>query len=126
MYDQQAQSMGYGATNTSGQGANAAVPPEVQGLNWGAFLLSWIWGIGNSTWIALLCFVPFVGTIMQFYLLFKGNELAWKNKRWDSVEAFKATQRKWMIAGLVILGIALVLGCLSAVIGGIAGGSSRS
>ncbi len=84
-------------------------------------MLSWIWGIGNSTWIALLSFVPFIGVFVPFYLLFKGNELAWKNKQWASVEAFKATQRKWAIAGLVILVIAVVLGVLGSVIGAAAG-----
>lgn len=124
MYDQQAQPMGYGAANTSGQGAAATVPAEVQGLNWGAFLLNWIWGIGNSTWIALLAFVPFIGIVVPFYLLFKGNELAWKNKQWESVEAFKATQRKWAIAGLVILVVAVLLGCVGGALGGILGAAT--
>ncbi len=108
MYDQQAQQMGYGTANTSGQGAAATVPAEIQGLNWGGLMLSWIWGIGNSTWIALLSFVPFIGVFVPFYLLFKGNELAWKNKQ-------------WAIAGLVILVIAVVLGVLGSVIGAAAG-----
>ena len=30
--------------NTSGHGKMAAVPPEVRGWSWGAFLLTWIWG----------------------------------------------------------------------------------
>ena len=111
-------------TNTSGQGANAVVPAELQGLNWGGLLLSWIWGIGNSTWIALLTFVPFVGVFVPFYLLFKGNELAWRNKQWESVDAFKATQRKWAIAGLALIVIAVVLGILSSVLGGMAASNS--
>lgn len=126
MYDQQAAGYGGAQTygNTSGQGANAAVPAEVQGLNWGGLLLSWIWGIGNNTWLALLTFVPFIGWLVPFWLLFKGNEMAWKNKQWDSVEHFKATQRKWAIAGVIILAIGLVLGCIGGVVGGIAGGTS--
>ncbi|HEY8598869.1 MAG TPA: hypothetical protein VIL85_10595 [Thermomicrobiales bacterium] len=122
MYDQQAAYGGaqsYG--NSSGQGSTAAVPAEVQGLNWGAFLLNWIWGIGNNTWLALLCFVPFINIIMAFALLFKGNEWAWQNKQWDSVEHFKTTQRKWAMAGLILIGISLLFGCLSIVLGGIAG-----
>lgn len=121
MYDQQAvlgQSQSYG--NTSGQGSAAAVPAEVQGLNWGAFLLNWIWGIGNNTWLALLCFIPFINIIMAFALLFKGNEWAWQNKQWDSIEHFKATQRKWAMAGLILIGISFLFGCLAIVLGGIA------
>lgn len=121
---QQAQYAGYGTANTSGQGANAVVPAEIQGLNWGAFLLNWIWGIGNSTWIALLCFIPVVNIIMAFALLFKGNEWAWRNKQWQSVEHFKATQRKWAIAGLAILVLGVVLGCLFGGLGAILGAAS--
>ena len=43
--------------NTSGQGSSAVVPKEVHGWNWGAFLLNWIWGIGNNVWLALLALI---------------------------------------------------------------------
>ena len=88
--------------NTSGQGKTAAIPPEIKGWNWGAFLLNWIWGIGNETYIAFLCFIPFVSFVMIFVLGAKGNAWAWRNKRWDSVEQFKRVQKKWTIAGLII------------------------
>jgi hypothetical protein len=81
--------------NTSGQGPSAVVPAEVDRWNWGAFLLNWIWGIGNNTFIALLVFVPFLGFVMPFVLGVKGSAWAWRNKRWDSVEHFLAVQRKW-------------------------------
>ncbi|MGH6676795.1 MAG: hypothetical protein ACRECE_11325, partial [Xanthobacteraceae bacterium] len=45
-----------------------AIPPEIDRWNWGAFLLNWIWGIGNNTFIALLTLVPFVGFVMPFVL----------------------------------------------------------
>ena len=38
------------------------IPPEIDRWNWGAFLLSWIWGVGNNTFIALLSLVPIVGS----------------------------------------------------------------
>jgi Cytochrome oxidase complex assembly protein 1 len=93
------------------------VPPEIRGWNWGAFLLNWIWGIGNNTFIALLTFVPFFGLIMPFVLGAKGNRWAWRNGRWDSVEHFKRVQRKWAIWGAVIwIGmIALVGGTVGGV-----------
>lgn len=80
----------------------ADVPEEVKGLSWGGFFLNWIWGIGNSVWIALLSLVPFVGWVMPFVLLFKGNEWAWKAKEWESVEHFKRVQRLWTIWGLIL------------------------
>jgi hypothetical protein len=97
--------------NNSGMGVVSSLPAELQGPNWGGFLLTWIWGIGNSVWISLLSFVPIVSYIMPFVLLFKGNEWAWRNKRWDSVDHFLSVQRKWAIAGLVYFVFVLLLVC---------------
>jgi Cytochrome oxidase complex assembly protein 1 len=87
----------------SGLGKNSVVPPEIKGWNWGAFLLNWVWGIGNSTYIAFLMFVPLVNIVMFFVLGAKGNEWAWKNRVWRDVKHFKNTQRKWRNAGLILL-----------------------
>jgi cytoskeletal protein RodZ len=102
-------------TNTSGQGHATIVPPEVRGWSWGAFLLSWIWGLGNETYLALLCFVPFVNFVMIFVLGAKGNEWAWRNKQWTNIEDFKRVQRKWAIAGVIVLGatVLAVVGILA-------------
>lgn len=78
------------------------VPAEIKGWSWGAFLLNWIWGIGNNTFIALLALIPFVGFVMMVVLGAKGNAWAWRNGRWDSVEHFKRVQRKWAIWGAVV------------------------
>ena len=93
----------------SGQGKNSTVPPEIKGWNWGAFLLNWVWGIGNSTYIALLMFVPFVNIVMLFVLGAKGNQWAWQNRIWTDVEHFKRTQRRWALSGLAIIFIAIPL-----------------
>lgn len=95
--------------NTSGGGSAAVVPAEVDRWNWGAFLLSWIWGIGNNTFIAFLAFVPFVNIVMPFVLGAKGSAWAWRNKRWDSIEHFRATQRRWARWGMVALVLFVVL-----------------
>ncbi|WP_020173504.1 cytochrome c oxidase assembly factor Coa1 family protein [Methyloferula stellata] len=80
-----------------------AVPAEIDRWNWGAFLLNWIWGVGNNTFIALLTFIPFFGIlIMPFVLGAKGSAWAWRNGRWDSIEHFKRVQRLWAIWGVVI------------------------
>lgn len=96
--------------NTSGGGPNAVVPPEIDRWNWGAFLLTWIWGIGNSTFIALLMFVPLVNLVMWFVLGAKGSAWAWRNKRWESVEHFKRTQRQWAMWGVLVPVFGLLLG----------------
>jgi len=75
--------------NTSGQGSTAVVPDEIKGWSWGAFFLSWIWGIGNRVWIAFLVLI--LGIIWSIVLGIKGNEWAWKNKKWTNIEHFKRT-----------------------------------
>jgi len=88
--------------NTSGMGKSATLPPEIKGWNWGAFWLSWIWGIRNRTYIAFLAFIPYVGFVMAFILGAKGNKWAWQNQKWDSIEQFKKSQRRWAMWGLII------------------------
>jgi hypothetical protein len=89
------------AMNESGRGASSEVPAEIRGWNWGAFLLSWIWGIGNATPLALLTLVPCVGIVMPFVLGAKGTEWAWQNRRWHGTSDFQRTQRSWAVAGIV-------------------------
>lgn len=98
-----------GTDNTSG--GVGRLPDELRGWNWGAFFFTWIWGIGNRTRIALLSLVPYVGFVMPFVLGFKGNEWAWKNKKWNSVAQFKQVQKNWAIAGFIftIITICLVI-----------------
>jgi hypothetical protein len=93
------------------------VPTDIRRWNWGAFLLNWVWGIGNNTWIALLCFVPGVGFVMPFVLGFKGNEWAWRNARWDSVGHFQRVQRGWAIAGVAVWAMSALL--IAGVVGGV-------
>jgi hypothetical protein len=78
------------------------IPAEINRWNWGAFLLNWIWGIGNQTYIALLALIPGFGFIWMLVLGAKGSTWAWRNGRWDSVEHFKRVQRKWAIWGAII------------------------
>lgn len=102
--------------NNSGGGSGIIPPPGITGWSWGAFLLNWIWAIGNKTWIGLLCLIPYVGFIFSIYLGIKGRELAWRNKRWESIEHFNRVQKKWTAWGVfLIFGIA-GLGILAAII----------
>ena len=113
-------------TNNSGQGESITVPEEIADkFNWGALLLSWIWGLGNNTYITLLMlatvflfFIPFINLIsfpiqlgLGIWFGIKGNEWAWKNKKFTSFEAFNSYQKKWAIAGtiLAVLGILLAI-----------------
>jgi hypothetical protein len=89
-------------TTVANDGPNGPFPAELNKFNWGAFLLSWIWSIGNSVWIGLLALISPISLIMMFVLGFKGNEWAWKAKKWDSVEHFKTVQAKWTKWGIII------------------------
>ena len=79
------------------------IPRHLKRWNWGAFFLNWIWGLGNSTYIALLMFVPFVNIIMVFVLGAKGSEWAWKNKLWRDEAEFIRVQRNWARAGWIVV-----------------------
>ncbi len=102
------------------------VPSEIRGgFNWGAFLLNWIWSIGNtSCGFAVLSFVlaliPLVNLGWAIYLGIKGNELAWQSKRWNDVEHFRRTQRTWTRVALALLVVGILLGCLCGALGGAA------
>jgi hypothetical protein len=96
--------------NTSGQGKSAIVPKEIQGWNWGAFLLSWIWGLAHNVPLALLMFVPGVNIVMWFMLGAKGSAWAWQKKRWQSIEEFKKKQKTWSVAGFIAIPVVVLLG----------------
>lgn len=88
--------------NTSGHGKAVEIPEEIKGWNWGAFLLNWIWGIGNNTYIALLMFIPIINIAIPFVLGAQGNVWAWQNKRWEDVNHFHRVQKKWCNWGVII------------------------
>lgn len=103
------------------------LPKECKHFNWGACLLTWIWGIGNKTYITFLIFaiallniIPFVGWIATLafciWLGCKGNELSWKNNYWSDIEQFNNTQRKWAMWGGIINGLIAFLVALCTVI----------
>jgi serine/threonine protein kinase len=108
------------------------VPDEIKGWNWGAFLAAPIWALSHRVfWSGLLslplllksisflkldwqdnCFYvspwEFWGTLTLYLLMAlglgsNGNEWAWKSKKWESIEAFKASQRVWAIAGAILV-----------------------
>jgi hypothetical protein len=53
-------------------------------------------------------FVPLVNIIMAFVLGVKGSSWAWRNRKWESIEHFKATQRQWTKWSLIVYGASVV------------------
>jgi|GEM_PF-1799758 hypothetical protein len=86
-----------------------AFPKTFDGFNWGAVLLTPIWGCFNGKPVIFfgLAFylIPylgiFLGIIFSLYCGTQGNKWAWENKQWNDLRHFHETQRKWAIAGLI-------------------------
>jgi len=96
------------STNTSSKSSNKELEQDSpRGWNWGAFFLTWIWGLGNNVWVSLLIFVPIVNYAMPFVLGAYGNKWAWEKGKWKNIEHFRKTQKTWALAGLIcwIVGI---------------------
>lgn len=86
--------------------------------NWGACLLPWLWAWSNinMTWGIILLlsgFIPLLGSIVSMassmYLGFKGNDLAWRYRKFEDIEEFKSVQKAWSIAGYIVVGVPFVL-----------------
>ena len=88
---------------------NGPMPEELKKWNWGAFFLSWIWAIANHSWVGLLALLGPVWIIMIFILGAKGNEWAWKNRKFDNVDQFKKVQSGWAKWGLGLFVIQVIL-----------------
>jgi hypothetical protein len=90
--------------------APGEAPPEIKGFNFGAFALNFIWAFAHNLtgWgvaILIIGIIPVVQIIdigFAIYLGIKGTELAWKKRRFESIQQFKDTQRVWTIAGVIV------------------------
>jgi hypothetical protein len=85
-----------------------ALMKDMKGFNIGACVLTWVWMLffGMPSWgfgalLASMC--PPVGLILSLYLGYKGNELAWRYKHFDSIEEYRKYVRKWDIYGIIFL-----------------------
>ena len=104
-------------------GEDSQLPSELRGWNWPAFLLGPIWGVGHRIWwtaIGILALAPLVSVgqlraslliwlAMMLFLGLRGNELAWRARRWESVDKFVAAQQRWGVWAVVAV-VALVTG----------------
>ena len=98
--------------NDSGK-RSARLPGSARGWNTAAFLIGPIWGPANGVWLGILGLLflalPLsLGLRLALYLGYgaflglRGNELAWRSKRWTSIEHFKRVQQLWMLLSLVV------------------------
>ncbi len=95
---------------------NGPLPEELKGWNWGAFLLSWIWAIGHNVWIGLIAILPPAALIMSIILGIKGNEWAWQNRQFSSVEEYKGIQKAWTKWGIIAAIASVILGIILSIL----------
>jgi hypothetical protein len=102
---------------------NSTSPPAGLPFNWGAGLMAPLWllahgrigaGIGlivlNLVFSRLFALIGPVGLIIDFMiastiLIIVGsnaNHIAWKNKKYSSIEEMRRRQKPWLIAGVII------------------------
>lgn len=102
-----------GMVNTSG--ARSTVPEDVKrGWNWGGCTLGCFWALAMRMPLWALAalvsgFCALLSIPLAIFLGIKGNELAWQNRHFESVEQFRAVQRAWAIWGVSVTIIATVL-----------------
>ena len=114
----------YPAYSPLPSGNDPAMLPHVQGWNWGAFVISWIWAFSHRLpgWgvgilvLNLASNIPVVGILpglaafgLSIYLGIKGNDLAWRQRPFQGVEHFRATERVWRTWGIVLFAILIAV-----------------
>jgi hypothetical protein len=93
------------APNDSGT-PDAQLPEELKGWNLGGLFIPFVWGPFNRVWIGLavlsvglLPVPPLLGLIVYgpiaIFVSMRGNELAWRARKWDSVDHFRSVQGQW-------------------------------
>ena len=95
-----------------------AFPKTISGFNWGACLLTPVWGFCNNmalvsvAWI-VFAIIPVIGIILTSVLSIfagvKGNEWVWENNEWKNVDEMHYVQKKWAIAGVIVEIIAIFI-----------------
>ncbi len=93
------------------------LPKELRGFNWGAFILTFIWGYFHKAWLTMLA-IPLIFiqlplginwalfTALQIYCGIKGNEWAYQTDFWMTPAQFRMKQIKW---GAWAMGLSVVL-----------------
>jgi len=66
----------------------------------------------------------FLGGIASIVLLFIGNDVAWKSRKFASVDEFKAVQKAWAKWGLIFFIIVILIAGVLSVLGVFAAGKA--
>lgn len=83
--------------------------PQMPGkFNWGAFVFTVAWGIGNNCYLCLLALIPGLNIIMSFIAGFMGNRWAMENNTYRDMEEFSKIQQTWNRAGFILFIIGII------------------
>ena len=86
-------------------------------FNWGAFFLTWAWGIFNKTYITLIVIpismIPIIGIILNFacsiWFGINGNKWALENKEFKDLDEFVKYQKSFVVASIILYLLYLVV-----------------
>ena len=93
--------------NTSGMGEGYLVPPHASGWTFAGFVPFGLFGFVNglTVWGVVGLIGHFIGILSIIYWIYigiQGKELAWKHRRFDSIQQYEETMRAWNTWGLVL------------------------
>lgn len=79
--------------------------------NWGAFMLTLPFAIGNCAYLGLLCLVPGLNFIWCFFAGAEGARWAYESGMFANIDEFNGAMESWNRAGKImfIVCIALIL-----------------
>ncbi|MBQ8886255.1 MAG: hypothetical protein IJY61_00960 [Candidatus Gastranaerophilales bacterium] len=92
--------------NNSGRGNQPIIKLVSDKFNWGAFFLSWVWGLNYGKNITLLMipafFIPPVALLLSIWFGVKGNTWAWQHTRYKGIQEFHKIQKRWAKLGTFV------------------------
>lgn len=117
-----------------GYAPGTGLPPEIEKkFNWGAFCLSWIWGLNHKAYLTLISLalgvvniglsfgrvstnpLGIVGIGLAIWYGRMGNKWAWESGRFATVEDMLACQSIWAKWGLGVILVSICL-CIGSVV----------
>ena len=144
--------------NTSGMNGDVPLPISTYKWNWGSFFLNWIWLMNHGlkaaglAWLLIAWSIDLVAYIfgkalqtpflyplvanfilliylgVSIYLGLNGHSIAWKNRRYQSIDQYLQVETAWMRWAIGIFIASFILGILLSlliVIGAVMAASSH-
>lgn len=96
-----------------------ATPACLNDWNWGAFLLGWIWGVGNGIYWPIVMLIPVIGQLAALVIIFvlgvNGNRYAWAVFK-GTADEFDKKQQIWTKAGWIFFIASIILSLFTALL----------